>query len=325
MNLSLQENKSLFSQKIMNSFFKRKCKIYFGADELVYLKIFPKKTLSKNILILYELSLLKKGKKFSKNIWGKTIKKNQFQLLKFLAGTKVGKYIPNYFGYLPSLKFAFSEDIKGKQVRVFEKKFSFWDKNISKIGQLLAEFQNKKIPATFLKIHTINEEKKCIQGWLQKIENYSPKEGKKYKKIKNYYIKNLSNKCWLKRYFSFNHFDFQASNIFYIKKTKSLALLDFDLSKKFHPATDLANFWVHFYIMARYHFSQKRVLSLCDKFLQTYLKKTKTKKDFTECFNLLRLRTILDIAQITASVFKKPSEESQKVFNKLNELLKICL
>ena len=320
-----REINTLFSQKIMNPFFLKRCQTYFGADKLISLRIFPKKTLSRNILILYRLSLSKKRKKLSKNIWGKTIKERQFRLLRFFAKTKIGKYSPNYFEYLPSLKFGFSEDIEGKQIRSFEKKFSFWEKNISKFSQILAEFQKTKIPATFLKTYTINEEKKYIRDSLKKIRNYSPEEGKKYKELKNYYLKNLFTRCWTKNFFSFCHFDFQPSNIFYIKRTKNFVLLDFDSSKKFHPAIDLANFWVHFYVMARYHFLQKKVFSLCDKFLQPYFQKTKLKKGFVDCFSLFRLRTILDIAQITASVFKRPSKESQKVFDKLDELLKICL
>lgn len=320
-----RESKTLFSQKIMSSFFKGKCQTYFGADKLVSLRIFPKKTLSGNILILYRLSLSKKRKKLSKDIWGKTIKERQLRLLKFFAKTKIGKYLPNYFEYLPSLKFSLSEDIGGKQIRLFEKNFSFWEKNISKFSQILGEFQKTKIPATFLKTYTINEEKKYIRDSLKKIRNYSPEEGKKYKELKNYYLKNSFPKCWTKKLFFFSHFDFQPSNIFYIERTKNFVLLDFDLAKKFHPAMDLANFWVHFYVMTRYHFSQKRVLWLCDKFLQPYFQKTKLKRGFPHCFSLFRLRTILDIAQITASVFKTPSEESQKVFDKLDELLKICL
>lgn len=325
MSFFLKKTKDLTSQKVMESFFKSKCLEYFGVKDLISLKIFPKKTLSGNILIFYKLSFFKKGKRFSKNIWGKTIKERQFNLLKFLAKTKVKRHIPNYFDYFPHLKFSLSEDIGGKSARLFEQNFSFWKRNLSKIAKVLVKFQEIEIPDVFLKSYSKNREKEFVRDVLEKIKSYSLRDVKKYEKIKNYYIKNLFSKCWKKNLFSFCHFDFQPSNTFYVKKTRNFVLLDFDLAKKFHPALDLANFWVHFYVMARYHFSQKKVLSLCDKFLRSYFKEIGFNKNLVSCFYLFRLRTILDIAKITSSVFGKPSKESQKVFDKLNELIKICL
>lgn len=75
-------------------------------------------------------------------------------------------------------------------------------------------------------------------------------------------------------------------------------------------------------------------LFLCDKLLRGFLDKFQKKK-FTPfrnrkfltginvCFDVFKLRAVIDIAQITASAFKKPSQESQKVFEKLDEILKL--
>jgi tRNA A-37 threonylcarbamoyl transferase component Bud32 len=314
----------LLSKEEMKYFFEKKVKDYFFAKKLISLKIFPKKTLSKNTLILYKLSLLKKNKKISKKIWGKTTKEGEFRLLNFFSKKEVGKYFPKCLEYFPSLKFCLFEDVEGKSIRFFRKNLSFWEKNISKISQILSKIQKTKIPPSLLKVHTKEKEKVFLENWLKKIRNYSSKEEKKYQRIKNYYFKNLSSKCWKERSFTFCHFDFQPSNIFFIKKNKSFVILDFDLAERFHPALDLANFWVHFYVMSRYYFSQKKVLWLCGKFLNSYFQ-NKPSKNFLSYFNLFRLRTILDIAQITASVFKKPCLESERVFEKLDEILKICL
>lgn len=315
--------KSLFSQKIMFHFFERNCQSFFKADKLISLKIFPKKRIARNVVILYELFLFKNGKKLQKNIWGKTMKENQFKLLKFLAKTRVSKYLPNYFKYLTPLKFSLSEEMARESVRTFEKNFSFWEKNIARIGQALSEFQKIEFPEETLQIYTKNEEKKFLQCSLKKIKSYSFIAWGKYKFLGASYIKNLFSQCWKNSLFSFSHFDFQPSNLFYDKKGKNLKVLDFDFARKFHPALDLANFWVHFYVMSRYYFSKEKTFHLCDKFLQPYLKKSKFKKNSLYCFDLFRLRAIIDIAQMTAAAFKKPSQKSKKVFEKLDEISKI--
>jgi thiamine kinase-like enzyme len=118
------------------------------------------------------------------------------------------------------------------------------------------------------------------------------------------------------------HFDFQPGNIFYGTKTEDFYLLDFDLCEKFHPAVDLANFLSHFYVMSRYHFPKTMVENLILSFIKSEAIKS---KNWRKDINIFKLRSVIDIAQITAASFKKPSDDSRKVFEKLDELIKICL
>ena len=320
-----KNSKDLFSQEIMSSFFQRNCLLYLKADKLISLKIFPKKRISKNILVLYKLYLEKDKKFFQRNIWGKTMEKDQFKLLEYLSKTKVKKYLPNYFEYITPLKFSLSEEIAGESTRNLERNFSFWKENIAEIGQILVEFKKINFPPKTLKVYAKGEEKKFLKSSLKEIRDYSPKVWEKYKNLGIFYIKNLFSHCWKNYAFSFSHFDFQPSNVFYDKKGKTLKIVDFDFSRKFCPVLSLANFWVHFYVMTRYHFPKEKVLPLCDKLLQPYCRKSQLKRNFLECFNLFKLRAIIDIAQMTAATFKKPTQKSQRVFEKLDELLKICL
>lgn len=317
-----KEQKDLFSEDKMSGFFGKNCRLFFDADRLISTKIIPQKRIAKNIVILYKLLLSKNGKKFYKNVWGKTMERDQYELIDFLSKSEVKNHLPRYFEYLFPLKFSLSEEVEGKPIRKFEKKFSFWQKNVSKIGKLLAEFQNLKIPKKILKVYTKGEEKKHLQSSFEKIHNYSKLPGNRYRALGEFYFKQSFSQCWAKRYFSFNHFDFQPSNILYAKESDSFVVLDFDLAKKFSPALDLANFWVHVYVMLRYNFSKEKTLLICDKFLKSYLYYSKEEKKRIGCFDVFKMRAIIDIAQITADVFKKPSGESQKVFDKLDELLK---
>ncbi len=318
----------------MSRFFERNCRPYFKTDKLISLKISPKKIISKNIVVLYKITFLKNKKIFQRNVWGKTMGKNQFRLLNFLSQSGVSRYLPNYFGYMASLNFSLSEEVSGKAVRNLEKDFYFWKRNIAKFSQILFDFQELKIPNSLLKTYTKDEERRFVRDSFTKIKRYSSSVWKKYRVLENFYLEKLFSRCWKENFFSFSHFDFQPSNIFYDKKEKAIKVLDFDLSRNFHPALDLANFWVHFYLMSRYHFSKRKALFLCDKLLQGFLEKSQKKNfapfrngkfltGFSVCFDVLKLRAVIDIAQITASAFKKPCQKSLKVFEKLNEILKL--
>ena len=262
------------------------------------------------------------------------MEKNQFRLLKFLSQTEAGRYLPDYFKYITSSNFSFSEEASGEPIRNFEKDFYFWKRNIAKFGQILFDFQKPKIPNSLLKAYTKNEEKRFVKNSFKRIKEYSLSVWRRYKFLEKIYLKKLFSLCWEEKIFSFCHFDFQPSNIFYDKKEKAIKVLDLDLSRNFHPALDLANFWVHFYLMSRYRFSRIKSLFLCGKLLEGFLEKFQKKSfgpfknqsfpaRFDICFDVFKLRTVIDIAQITAPVFKKPSRKSEKVFRKLEEILKL--
>lgn len=241
-NLFPKESKELFSQKTMSRFFERNCRPYFESDKLISLKISPKKRISKNIIVLYKLSLLKNKKIFQKNIWGKTMKENQFRLLNFLSQTEISRYLPDYFGYMASLDFSLSEETSGKPIRNFEKDFYFWKRNIAKFGQALFDFQKPKIPNDLLKTYTKNEERRFVRNFFKRIKKYSLSAWGKYKFLEKIYLKKLFSQCWKEKIFSFCHFGFQPGNVFYNEKEKDIKILDLDLSRNFHPALDLANF-----------------------------------------------------------------------------------
>ena len=296
---------------------------FFAAEKnrAVGLEIFPKKTLSKNKLILYRLVFSRGAEKFKKNIWGKTASAKQAKLVKVLSRGSAAPHVPFYLKYLKHLKFIFSEGIQGDSLRSFEKNLTFLGKNISAVGSMLADFQNARIPPGVLGNYSRAQEQRFLEKSLSEIRNYSISAGGEFEKIARNYSEKVFSVCWNEKKFCFAHFDFQASNIFYSGEEKRFYLLDYDLAGNFNPALDAANFWVHLYVMSRYHFSRNETLRLCGKFLAGYLGKSKLKKEAKTCFGAFVQRAVIDIGKITASVFQKPSEESKAVFAKLSEIM----
>lgn len=321
MIFSPRTKENLFSLEIMGGFFSQNCRSFFGADELTDIKILPQKRIAKNIVILYELVLRENGKKIKKRVWGKTMPKKIFQLFNFFSKTKARNCVPKYFKYIDPLSFSLSEDVGGKTVREFDKNIAFWEKNIGKIGILLATLQKAGIPRNILKNYSKKDEERFMEDSLKKIKKYSVSAGDNYGILAGKYL-HLAQKCFGGKNFIFSHFDFQPSNILYNKAQRSFYVLDFDLTKNFHPALDPANFSVHIYVMIRYRYAEEKAKKIAGLFLDSYLSNSQFKKsELKRCLDIFKLRAVTDIAQMTANTFKKPSRDSRKVFKILNEIL----
>jgi hypothetical protein len=317
-----KRREDLFSVGKMEPFFGGNCSRFFSIKKLVSLKILPKKRIAKNPVILYELVLSDGKKRIKKLIWGKAVSARQKKLLDSLAKKGFSRHLPKRICYLRNLNFDFSEDIKSKAARELQNNFSFWGKNISEIANVLLLLQKLGISGNLVKNHSLAEEKVFLKNSLRRIKKYSPSVYRKYIQLAEKYQKVLALIPKDRMNSVLCHFDFQPGNIFYNQAGKNFYILDFDLCEKFHPALDLANFLSHFYVMSRYRFGKKMVKKFISDFMESDIMKSIS---WREDIDVFKLRSIIDIAQITAASFGKPSVDSKKVFEKLDELLKICL
>jgi thiamine kinase-like enzyme len=322
MVFSLKKNKDLFLKEKMGSFFQDNCRRFFSCDKLVSLKILPQKRIAKNSVIVYDLMMLRGKERIKKRVWGKTISEKQMKLLDYLSLKGYSSHLPKKVAYLENLKFGFSEDINALATRKFQQKMSFWEKNMANIAKMIFLLQNLDVSKSMVENRSLAKERSFFKKSLENIKKYSPGILKKYDALAKAYLaalslvkKNVMNSVLC-------HFDFQPGNVFYGKEGGKFYLLDFDLCEKFYPALDLANFLSHFYVMSRYHFPKARVEKFILNFVGSPLIKSKSwKKDM----NIFKIRPIIDMAQMTAVFFKKPTHDSKKVFEKLDELINLCL
>lgn len=220
--------------------------------------------------------------------------------------------------FIPSLSYLLYREVEGKPLRQLEKQSHFWKEYSGKVGNALAALQT--LNPKSLQKRTLSDEHAFLRDRKHILASGTYPEPQWVARV-NALIKQ-SSQIVSRRQMVFSHGDFQASNILFDQKKKRVGIIDIDHAERFHPAADVATFFVHSSVMLQYHFSPKTVDGWMKHFLKIYMQScsSQKKKIIQKDFAYFYEKTRIDIAATTVQSFRTPTIDRKKVFSILNNI-----
>ncbi|MBU1149271.1 aminoglycoside phosphotransferase family protein, partial [Patescibacteria group bacterium] len=233
---------------------------------------------------------------------------------------KLSSPVPIYY-HRPS-KLILYPEVKGTPLRYLPLNLIVLSPLMVPLGKQLALFHKTRPPAELPKPSLINEKKRWKNN-VQIITRASLKFSKPAKIILDR-LSNILPKYWLDKNFSLIHGDYQASNLL-IHGKNQVGLIDFTLSRRYFPASDLGIFLVHWQAMIRGHLTNIHREKLGHNFLKAYLANApKTHQRTTmELLPLAIAEATLDVAAISLQIYGGKDKNVDQLLTELFASLNI--
>lgn len=179
------------------------------------------------------------------------------------------------------------------------------------LGRLLAIFHLIRPPRE-VPVITLAEAGRIRTQRRKIIERADPVFGRRARIISDE-ASRLIKQHWKKTNLRLTHGDFQASNILLDKKL-GLGLIDFTLSRRYLPVSDLGAFIVHFHAMTRAKISLCERQALLRKFVAAYFKiiPIKSNVGIESSLRLFLIESALDVAATTLRSYG-PTDKNGRV------------
>lgn len=161
------------------------------------------------------------------------------------------------------------EEVPGRPLRALPLTRTAFEPVMANVGKALAGFHNTTIPA-ILKQPNQNAEWISLNRIHSTIAAAEPRYGVLGSSLVRSVV-NWERAHWSRKQFRLTHGDFQASNIL-LGPDKRINVIDYTLSRRFFPGTDLGTFIVHFQAMTRSRLAEAVRCSLLKRFVYAYLR-----------------------------------------------------
>ena len=190
------------------------------------------------------------------------------------------------------------EELAGKPLRALPLTDRTLRPLMAPLGSLLAEFQLIPAPREVPRI-SLAAANRLRSQHIRAITQADRAFGQRARAI-SIEASLLMKEHWKPKNLLLTHGDFQASNILLDKKL-GLGLIDFTLSRKYLPVSDLGAFIVHFHAMARARLSERERRLLLRKFVAAYFKiiPIKSMSGIRSSLRLFVAEAALDVAATT--------------------------
>ena len=212
------------------------------------------------------------------------------------------------------------QELAGRNLRGLPLASPLFARAMSPVGQLLAGIHQTRVSGfsspglvqeiKVLKKKTValsrtNEFKGAVRFWQD-------------------YIVDWWSKNWRPSYFMLTHGDFQASNII-IQKSGRVGLIDFTLSRRFWPASDLATFIVHLRAMGYRHISERSVNRMEQSFLNGYRRSVRLLvwQRVELSLGVFLAAAVLDVAATAVKVYGPKDKNVARLLSYLFKSIKI--